>query len=78
MIPAYEVRIKERARQYKIARATLERQHPNLDQEESERVELTALLSDLEHPQMLPPLGDAIEVDGADFLIVQGTRKEAT
>lgn len=39
----YEMRVKKWAEQYETARATLEMQHPDLDQEEAERVELTAL-----------------------------------
>ena len=70
----YEAQVKEWAEQYETARATLEMQHPNLDQEEAERVELTALLDELEHPQVLPSLDDVAEVDGADFLTTQGTR----
>lgn len=70
----YEMQIKEWAEQYETARATFEMQHPALDQEESERIELTALLDELERPQVLPSLDDVIEVDGADFLTAQDTR----
>ena len=72
----YEAQVKEWAEQYEIARATLEMQHPDLDQEEAERVELTALLDELEHPQVLPSLDDVAEVDGADFLTAQDTRDD--
>jgi len=43
-MPAYEVQVKEWAKQYETARATLEMQHPDLDQEEAKRVELNVLL----------------------------------
>jgi prevent-host-death family protein len=72
----YEMQIKEWAEQYEAARATLETQHPALDQEEAERVELTALLDELEHPQVLPPLDNVTEIDVADFLTAQDTRDD--
>lgn len=62
-MPAYEVQVKEWAKQYETARATLEMQHPHLDQEEAKRVELTALLDELEHPQVLPSLDNVVEVE---------------
>ncbi len=67
----YETQGKEWAEQYETARAMFEIQHPDLDQEEAERVELTALLDELEHPQILPSLDDGAEVDVADFLTAQ-------
>lgn len=70
----YEAQVKEWAEQYETARTMFEMQHPDLDQEEAERVELTALLDELEHPQVLPSLDDVAEVDGADFLTAQDTR----
>ena len=72
----YEMQVKEWAEQYEAARATLEMQHPALDQEEAERLELTVLLDELEHPQVLPPLDNATEIDGADFLTAQDTRDD--
>lgn len=72
----YEMQVKEWAEQYETARAALKVQHPDLDQEEAEWVELTALLDELEHPQVLPSLDDVAEVDGADFLTAQGTRDD--
>jgi hypothetical protein len=71
-----EVQVKEWAEQYETARATLEMQHPDLDQEEADRVELTGVLDELEHPQVLPPLDDVAEVDGADFLTAQALRDD--
>ena len=61
-MPAYEVQVKEWAKQYETA-PTLEMQHPDLDQKEAKRLELTALLDELEHPQVLPSLDNVVEVE---------------